>query len=153
VKSLIRIITGAKVEYAAELERIDFSLAREWLSQTYWSKGISRQRVEDGFRSSTAVVSAHCGGQMKGIARCLSDTTRFGYIADVYVAPDMRGKGVAREMVRHLMQRPALRNTEHWYLLTRDAHEVYSKLGFRVYDKPERFMHLDRSGKLRRGKT
>lgn len=152
MKSLLKAITSPKIEYASALEKIDFALAHEWLSQTYWSKGISRRRVEDGFRASTAVVSAHLEGRMKGIARCLCDTTRFGYIADVFVSPDLRGRGVARAMVRNLMQRPLLRNTEHWYLMTRDAHEVYNKLGFRVYEKPERFMHLNALGKTLRRK-
>lgn len=152
VKTILKSMVGPRVEYSADPARIDFALAHEWLSQTYWSKGISRRRVEQGFSASTAVVSAHSEGKMKGIARCLCDTTRFGYITDVYVSPDLRGRGVARAMLRNLMQRPALRNTEHWYLITLDAHEVYSKLGFRVYGKPERFMHLDATGKTSRQK-
>ena len=144
MKAVLQSILGPRIDYEADVDRIDFSLAHEWLSNTYWSKGISKKRVEQGFRASSAVVSAHSGGQMKGIARCISDTTRFGYIADVYVAEELRGRGVARAMLRHLMQRPALRNTEHWYLMTRDAHDVYRKLGFRPIDRPERLMHLDR---------
>lgn len=150
MKSLLRSILGTRIEYTSDVDRIDFAAAHEWLSNTYWSRGIARKRIEQGFRASTAVVSAHCDGQMKGIARCLCDTTRFGYIADVFVAPDMRGRGVARDLVRHLVQRSDLRETEHWYLMTRDAHQVYRKLGFQTYERPERWMHLDTRNKDRR---
>lgn len=143
MKSLLRSIFGTRIEYTGDVDRIDFNQAHEWLSNTYWSRGISRQRIEQGFRASTAVVSAHSNGQMKGIARCLCDTTRFGYIADVFVAPDVRGRGIARDLLRHLIQRPDLRQTEHWYLMTRDAHDVYRRLGFETCEKPERWMHLD----------
>jgi len=144
MKSLFKNLLAPRIEYETDVERIDFPLAHEWLRNTYWSKGISRNRVEQGFRASTAVVSAYVGGQMKGIARCISDTTRFGYITDVYVAEESRGRGVAQGMLRNLMQRPALRSTEYWYLITRDAHEVYRKLEFQTFDKPERLMRLDK---------
>lgn len=133
-----------KIIYSPRIDSIDFAAAHKWLTATYWSRGISRKRIEQGFRASTAVVSAHLGGIMKGIARCLCDTTRFGYIADVFVAEDARNRGIASAMVRDLMGRPELCETDHWYLMTKDAHGVYAKLGFKPIDKPERFMRRDR---------
>lgn len=139
------IITGLfqkKVLYENSPDKINFKLAHAWLKETYWCKGISLEKVEKGFRESTTVVSAHSGNRMVGIARCVSDTTRFGYIADVYVEESARGKGIARAMVRNLISQPSLRDVEHWYLFTKDAHGVYRDIGFRTYDKPERLMHF-----------
>ncbi|MCE9597781.1 MAG: GNAT family N-acetyltransferase [Spirochaetia bacterium] len=125
--------------------RLDFQTIHKWLSNTYWARGMSQARIQKGFKASTVVAGAYLrSGRLIGVARCVSDTTRFGYIADVFVEPTMRGRGVAHKLVKRMMEEPKVRDVEHWYLLTKDAHRVYEKLGFKVFDKPERFMRLSR---------
>lgn len=126
--------------YTHELEQFDFKAIHDWLTHTYWSPGITRERVEQGFRNSTVCVAAVGDGQAAGCARCTSDTTRFGYIADVFVPTDFRGKGIAREMVRRIIAHPKVHAVETWYLHTVDAHTVYQGLGFKLYPYPERVM-------------
>jgi predicted GNAT family acetyltransferase len=77
-------------------------------------------------------VGAFHDGQQIGVARALSDTTRFAYIADVFVHTEYRGQGIAREMTRLLIEHPLLSDADCCYLLTDTAHGVYEALGFRV---------------------
>ena len=130
------------VTFSADLATFDFAVIHSWLTRTYWSPGISREKVERGFRASTVCLGAFLDGAQIGVGRCLSDTTRFAYLADVFVAEPHRGRGVARALVRQLMQHPLVREAETWYLLTRDAHGVYAGLGFEPHPRPQDFMRF-----------
>ena len=136
------------VGYSAsdDFARQDFERIHRWLSGTYWSPGISRERVEQGARNSTVVVGVFAAsGEQAAFARAVSDTTRFGYIADVYVDDAHRKKGLARFMVQYLMNHPRVSEVSSWYLHTLDAQSVYAGLGFKVYEYPDRFMVWRRS--------
>ncbi len=66
---------------------------------------------------------------MVGFARSVSDGVAFGYLADVFVLPEHRGKGLARRMVTDMVAAaPAARF--QWLLHTTDAHGLYAQLGF-----------------------
>jgi len=128
------------ISYSFDLAAFDFVAVHGWLASTYWSPGISFERVEKGFRNSTLCVGAFCDGKQVGMARVVSDTTRFAYIADVFVDQAYRKRGIAREMVRQLMNHCAMRDIDKWCLQTQTAHGVYAPLGFEVTRQPERFM-------------
>ena len=128
------------ISYSFDREEFDFGQVHQWLSHSYWSPGIGRERVEKGFVNSTLCVGAFRDGKQVGVARVVSDTTRFAYIADVYVDEAFRKLGIGREMVRQLMGHPLLRDTTMWCLLTLDAHGVYESLGFQKTTQPDRFM-------------
>jgi len=134
------------IEYDFDLAKFDFTSVHRWLASTYWSPGISRERVEKGFRASTVCAGAFAEGVQVGVARSVSDTTRFGYISDVFVREDFRGRGIAREMVRQIMAHPLFSDVDSWYLLTVSAHPVYAGLGFQVFPHPERLMIYRRDG-------
>jgi GNAT superfamily N-acetyltransferase len=128
------------MQYSHDINQLDFATVHDWLSQVYWSPGISRERVERAFRSSAIVIGAFAGNQQVGVARCVTDTVRFAYIADVYVAESHRRQGIATEMVRRLLAHPLAADADSCYLLTKDAHDVYRPLGFEVYPLPDRLM-------------
>jgi ribosomal protein S18 acetylase RimI-like enzyme len=126
--------------YTFDVSRFDFAVIHEWLSQTYWSPGIERERVEKGFRNSSVVVGAFIGSNQIGAGRCISDTTRFAYIADIFVHPSFRHQGIARKMVEELLNHPSVADVTACFLFTKDAHDVYYKQGFEIYPMPERLM-------------
>jgi GNAT superfamily N-acetyltransferase len=114
------------------LLRIDFAAVHVWLAASYWSPGISRQRVEQGARNSAVVIGAYLEGKQVGFARVVSDTTRFAYLSDVIVDAGHKGKGIGRAMVQFALSHPALAEVEKWFLRTEDAHGVYEPLGFKL---------------------
>jgi GNAT superfamily N-acetyltransferase len=132
--------------FSFDLAEFDFPLVQSWLASTYWSPEIPLERVKRGFEASTLCVGAFLGTQQVGCARCLSDTTRFSYLADVFVDPAHRGQGIARSMVQQLLAHPLVSDTDMNLLLTRDAHDVYRPLGFAVFPGPDRVMFRKAKG-------
>jgi|ERR1700677_190328 len=130
--------------YSFDLSAFDFATIHRWLASAYWSPGINSGKVEKGFRASTLCIGSFEDGRQIAVARCVSDTTRFAYVADVYVDENFRGRGIAREMVKRLMEHPLLSDTDKWYLHTVDAHRVYAELGYKLFPHPERLMMYEK---------
>jgi GNAT superfamily N-acetyltransferase len=134
-------IAHAEYLITDDLSRVDFAVVHSWLTESYWSPGISRQKVEQAARYSALVVSALRDRQPVGYCRVVSDRTRFAWLADVFVHPEHRRRGLARAIVRFALDHPHLRDVPKWLLGTKDAHGVYATLGF-APPSPERLMQL-----------
>jgi GNAT superfamily N-acetyltransferase len=126
-----------------EISRIDWPRVHGWLTSSYWSQGISMDRVKRAASNSALVVGAYTGDEQVAYARVVSDKTRFAWICDVWVDANHRGRGLARAMLRGAMDDPEFANLL-WVLGTRDAHGVYRELGFTSLERPERWMACDR---------
>jgi GNAT superfamily N-acetyltransferase len=111
-------------------ERIDIGAVHDYLAnESYWAQGRPRDTVERLVREATRVVGLYHDGAQVGFARGFSDGCALAYLADVYVLPEHRGRGLGLELVRELVERGPLAGAR-WILHTRDAHELYRKLGF-----------------------
>ena len=64
-----------------------------------------------------------------GFARTVSDGVAFAYLADVYVLPEHRGRGLGLELVRFTVETGPFARLK-WLLHTADMHALYCKLGF-----------------------
>jgi GNAT superfamily N-acetyltransferase len=101
-----------------------------FLSQeSYWARGRERDVVERLIRTASRVVGLYQGDRQVGFARTVSDGVAFGYLADVYVLPDLRGGGLGLELVREAIERGPYARCR-WLLHTADAHDFYARLGF-----------------------
>ena len=127
-----------------DISRLNYDVLEKWLSRTYWSPRIGKEEIQKGAVNSTMVVGCYQGQEQVGYMRLVSDKTRFGYIMDVYVDPNHRSKGIARQMILFAMNKPELRDVYQWLLATRDAHTVYTKIGFGPLSHPERWMMLQK---------
>jgi GNAT superfamily N-acetyltransferase len=114
--------------------RLDLARVHGWLRETYWSPGVRREIVDRAFAHSLSVGAYAGDGQQLGVARAVTDQATFAWLCDVFVAPEARGRGVARAMVRRLIDEPRLQTVRRWMLATRDAHGVYAPLGFTAVD-------------------
>lgn len=119
--------------------RIDWPRVVAWLASSYWTPGISSQRVRRAAENSALVLGAYRRGEQAGYLRVVSDKTRFAYLCDVWVDAGHRGRGLGRRMVRYALDHPDFA-TVNWVLATLDAHDVYAKLGFTPLTNPERWM-------------
>ncbi|MGB5005663.1 MAG: GNAT family N-acetyltransferase [Ferruginibacter sp.] len=81
-------------------------------------------------------------GQQVGFAGVITDHATFAYIADVFIIDEFRGNGLAKMLMETIMKHPDLQGLRRWFLATKDAHGLYTKYGFTILDKPERFMGL-----------
>jgi GNAT superfamily N-acetyltransferase len=125
--------------------RVDFAIIHPWLAGSYWSPGISRERVEKAARHSAVVVTALHASKQVGFCRVVSDCTRFAWLGDVFVDPSHRGKGLGRAIVKFALDHPRVSEVSNWLLGTKDAHGVYAPLGFGPPAEPNRIMQLRRT--------
>ncbi len=130
-------------EISPDISRIDWKRVHAWLSSSYWSPGISFERVQRGAENSALVLGSFVGPEQVGYLRVVSDKSRFAYICDVWVDQNHRGKGIARAMVQFALNHPVF-TTVNWLLATLDAHGVYAKLGFTPLTNQERWMSKGR---------
>lgn len=123
-------------------ERVDVDAVHEFLTNhAYWARGRSRELVERLIREASRVVGLYHDGRQVGFTRTFSDGASVTYLADVFVLPEYRGRGLGVELVRETVEAGPYKDTR-WLLHTADAHALYEKFGFR---KPgERLLERDR---------
>jgi GNAT superfamily N-acetyltransferase len=119
---------------------VDGDAAWRYLStEAYWGRWRSRDVFDAQVTSAWRLVGAYTdggadGGAMVGFARAFSDGAATAYLADVYVLPDHRGRGLATAILR-LMVDDGPGAEFRWMLHTADAHGLYARFGF---DPPSR---------------
>ena len=110
--------------------RIDVDAVHDYLAnESYWAKGRPRDVVERLVREAQRVVGLYDGDRQVGFARAFSDGVSLVYLADVYVLPEYRGRGLGTELVHEIVENGPL-SSVRWILHTRDAHRLYEKVGF-----------------------
>ena len=77
-----------------------------------------------------------------GFARVISDFSTYAYLADVFILPEHRGRGVGKFLLRCIVEDPRLQGLRRWSLATRDAHALYAQFGFRALAHPETYMEI-----------
>jgi GNAT superfamily N-acetyltransferase len=116
-------------------ERVDVDAVFRFLDEeAYWVPGRSRATIDRLVRESTRVIAAYAeSGELVGFARVMSDSSNMAWLGDVFVLAVHRGRGLGTELVREAVSHPDHRDC-NWYLNTRDAHNMYAKLGFEPAD-------------------
>lgn len=110
--------------------RIDVDEVHRFLStESYWAKGRPRETVDRLVREAARVVGLYDGERQIGFARVVSDDAVIAYLADVYVLPEYRGRGLGTELVREAVEGGPQRDCG-WILHTDDAHGLYARFGF-----------------------
>ena len=127
---------------STDRERLNLDVIYGFLTNCYWAKGIPREVVERSIRHALCFGIYDGKGAQFGFARVISDFATVAYIGDVFVLETHRGRGLGKWLMQCIMQHPALQNLRRWILTTRDAHALYSQVGFAPVKFPERFMEL-----------
>ena len=110
--------------------RVDVDAVHDYLAnRSYWARGRPRQTVEELVRDAQRVVGLYDGARQIGFARAFTDGATLAYLADVYVLPDYRGRGLGVELVREMIEGGPYAGLR-WILHTRDAHDLYRRFGF-----------------------
>lgn len=110
--------------------RVDVDELHRFLAhEAYWAKGRPRETVERLVLEAQRVVGLYRADRMLGFCRAVSDGVSFAYLADVYVHPEVRGRGLGSELVREMIDKGAYADRK-WLLHTEDAHAFYEELGF-----------------------
>jgi N-acetylglutamate synthase-like GNAT family acetyltransferase len=126
---------------STDKKRIDLDVVHGFLTECYWAKGISRSTVARSIKNSLC-FGVYRAGRQVGFARVISDFATYAYIGDVFVLEDHRGRGLAKRLMKCIMEHPDLQGLRRWSLVTRDAHSLYSQFGFTGLKSPERHMEI-----------
>jgi ribosomal protein S18 acetylase RimI-like enzyme len=123
--------------------RLDVGAIHAFISeQSYWGRGRTRERVIGTIEGSRRVIGLYRDGQQVGFARAITDCVTMAYLADVYVLPAYRGRGLGVEMVREMIAGEGAPDV-HWMLHTADAQGLYERLGFKL--GPLRYPLMERA--------
>lgn len=127
--------------------RLDLDAIYRFLSEiAYWSHGIPRELFLTSVENSRCYGAYTADGTQAAFARVITDYATFGYIADVFVLPEHRGRGVSKQLVAAITEDPELKEVRRLSLITDHAHELYRQFGFdEIADAPRR-MDLKRAG-------
>ena len=111
-------------------ERVDIDAAYDYLAnESYWAKGRPRETITRLIREANRVVGLYHDGRLVGFCRAHTDGVTLAYLADVYVLPEHRGRGLGIALVDEMVERGPYADIK-WALHTSDGHGLYRKFAF-----------------------
>lgn len=112
-------------------DKLDLSRTLGWLRDTPWARSFTMERLRIAVANSLCVGAYLERGQV-GFARLVTDHATFGYLTDVYVDSEHRGRGLAHEMSGALLGHESVASVDHFALIASGAaaRRVYEGIGF-----------------------
>ena len=123
--------------------KLELSVIHGYLTQCYWSAGISEMLVAKAIANSLS-FGLYLNEQQIGFARVTTDKATFAYLADVFVLREYEQRGLGTALIEFLLQHPDLQGLRRFMLCTRDAHGLYQKFGFTGVENPHIMMQINR---------
>ena len=132
-----------ELEVDTDPSRIDVPLVHSYLSRdSYWAKGMPEEVLRKGIANALCFGAYLPDGRQVAFCRVITDRATFGWLSDVFVVPELRGKGVSKALMDRVIAHPDLQGFRRFLLATRDAHELYGRFGFKPLAKPEIYMEI-----------
>ena len=119
---------------------LDLDVIHGFLSQeSTWAQGIAREKVAKSIAHSLCFGAYEDGAQV-GFARVVTDRATYAYLADVFVLPSQRGRGISRLLVEAVLAHPELQDLRCIALVSTYARGLYEKYGWGPVARPETHM-------------
>jgi ribosomal protein S18 acetylase RimI-like enzyme len=124
--------------------RIDVGATLEMLHASHWGGGMRREQLERAIENSVcfSVLDGPHNDRQLAFARVVTDLSTYGYLTDVIVAEDARGRGLGSWMVDAILAHPDLQGFRRIALLTRNARGLYERFGFTTDPPKSVYMEL-----------
>ncbi|MFF3002196.1 GNAT family N-acetyltransferase [Kitasatospora sp. NPDC057940] len=128
--------------------RIDLDRVHHWLStDAFWALGRSRDAVARSIEHSLVFgVYTPDTAEQLAFARVVTDYATFGWLCDVYVAREARGRGIGTWLAESVVTTLAPLRLKRLMLSTLDAHDVYARAGFSAVPEPQKLMMITTPG-------
>jgi GNAT superfamily N-acetyltransferase len=126
---MIREWTRGEYTISTDRTRLDLDVIHAFLVGSYWAEGRTRERVAQSIAHSLPFGLYHRERQV-GFARVVTDYVVLAFLSDVFVVEAHRGRGLGTWLVEVVTSLPELHPIRRWLLGTRDAHELYRRVGF-----------------------
>ena len=124
---------------STDKRKLNLYVVHGFLTESYWSKGIAFDKVKKSIDNSFC-FGVYEGKRQVGFARVVTDYTLFGYLADVFIIEEYRGRGLSKWLMECIVNHPDIKDLRVCLLATKDAHGLYEKFGFKPLEEPERYM-------------
>ena len=124
---------------------MDVEYIHSFLTKSYWNEGISLAKIQKCIDHSLN-FGIFLEGKQIGYARVLTDFVRFSYLMDVFIDPQLQGKGYGKLLMTFILEDEDIKQLPGMLLATKDAHELYEKFGFKRFSEANknRFMILNK---------
>jgi GNAT superfamily N-acetyltransferase len=107
-------------------DRFDVDVFHRYLSEeSYWAAGRQRSTTETALRTSMVFGVYAQDDPMVGAARIVTDWITFGWLCDLFVIDDHKGRGLGKALVAAVAAHPTLAALKRLILATGDAHSLY----------------------------
>jgi GNAT superfamily N-acetyltransferase len=126
---------------STDTSKLNIDFVHAYLSRSYWAEEIPKEIVKKGIENSLC-FGIYNENKQVGFARVISDYSTFAYLADVFVIEEERGKGLSKWLMECILKHEQLQGLRNFCLLTRDAHTLYERFGFKNLEKPQNFMAI-----------
>jgi GNAT superfamily N-acetyltransferase len=124
-------------------ERLDKATVVRFITGSYWAEGIPQATMQRAIAHSLC-FGLYEGDKQVGFARVVTDRATFGYLCDVFVEESHRGGGLGQWLVECVLEHPELQGLRRLSLMTRDAHTLYERFGFKPMADPTRYLEIHR---------
>lgn len=129
----------ADYEFTTDRRRLDPAVIHGFLTTSYWASGRDLDTVERSMRGSLCFGLLKDGATV-AFARVVTDEATFAWLADVFVLPEHRGRGLGKRLLEGILTDSRLRELRRWMLKTDDAHGLYAQYGFEAIEEPDLWM-------------
>lgn len=128
-----------QITVSTDKSKLDILFIQNFLKDIYWAAGRTIEEVQTTIDASVC-FGIYLDGKQIGFARVITDYVVFGYVMDVFITEEHRGKGYSSILIQNMMNEPLLKDIKIWRLATTDAHFLYEKFGFTALEHPEKMM-------------
>jgi len=136
------LVTKDEYIISTDKNKIDIDYVHGFLITSYWTPGISMEKVKKGIDGSLC-FGIYNKKQQVGFARMITDQASFAYLCDVFIDEKYRGNGLGKWFMEMILEHPGLKEPRRILLATKDAHKLYEKVGFIPLNNPDRYMVYD----------
>ena len=121
-----------------DLQCIHYFISEE----SYWAQGVPFDLFEVSLKNSFCIGVFDEEGKQIAFARIISDRATYGYLSDVFVLKQYRGKGISKILMEYNMNLRWVKQLRRFMLFTEDAQELYTVYGFWKILDSEKFMEI-----------
>jgi len=111
---------------------IDFEFVYRFLNEeSIWAQGIGRQTLQRSIDHSLC-ISAFSADSQIGFVRATTDYATFAWVDDLFVIPQVRKKGIAKQLVETLTNHTSLNSVASWWTCSSNpnARSLFAAFGF-----------------------
>lgn len=129
MKSQDEFIKGEYV-ISTDKSKLDYNVILGFFNSAYWTVNLYEDVIIRSIANSLCFGVYHNDKQV-GFARVITDYCRFAYLADVFIIPEYRKRGLSKWLMEVILNYYKF-DSPNWMLATKDADGLYEKFGFKI---------------------